>query len=314
MSYSKNKPSFFWPMVLIAGGTILLLSNFGMLPPNSINLLWRFWPLLLVIAGLDILLGRRSTLGAAITTVMAVVMIVGAVLFALLAFNSQETILQQFADATLKHETIQTPLNGITSADVTVDLPVAPVRLYPLSDSNSLIEGDINYFGTLQFDVNTGGEHASVNLDTRSQQLFIAPSLNGNENPGWQVGLHPRVKLNLMLDQGSGALDADLHGLDVRTLTVDAGSGNMRIALPERGQVHAVIDSGSGQIVFQLPESLAAKVVLNSGSGAFHADSRFEQAPSTSGGELVWVTDGFSNADNFIELEIDQGSGAVVIE
>ncbi len=313
MSYSHKKPSLFWPLLLITIGIVLLLSNFGILPPGSINLLWRFWPLMLVIAGLDILLGRRSALGAIITTVVTIALIVGVVLFALVAFGSPEMV-QKFDNATLKHETIQMPLDDITSADVTIDLPSVPVKIYSLSDSNALIEGDLNYFGTLYFDTSVIGEHASVNLDTRSQQLFIVPQLDSEKNPGWQVGLHPRVELDLILDAGSGALDADLSRLDIRTLNIDAGSGDMRIVLPADGQIRAVVDGGSGRIAIQVPEALAAKIILDSGSGIFHADNRFKQSESVVGDKLVWVTDNFAAADNFIELEIDQGSGAVFIE
>ena len=313
MSYSPKKPSLFWPLLLITIGIVLLLSNFGILPPGSINLLWRFWPLLLVIAGLDILLGRRSALGAIITTVVTIALIVGAVLFALFAFGSPE-MMQKFNDTVLKHETVDLPLNHITSADVTIDLPPAPVEIYPLSDSNALIRGDINYFGTLIFDTDTIGEHATVNLDTQMMRFIFFSDASTVENAGWRVGLHPRVALDLTLDGGSGALDADLRGLDIRTLNLDAGSGAVRILLPDRGQMRAVIDGGSGQIDIKIPESLAAKIVLDGGSGVFHADSRFRQSQETTRGESVWVTDNFAAADNFVELEIDQGSGSVVIE
>jgi len=312
MSYSHKKPSLFWPLLLITIGIVLLLSNFGLLPPGSINLLWRFWPLLLVIAGLDILLGRRSAPGAIITTVVTIALIVGAVVFTLAAFNSPE-MLRQFGDTALKHETIQLPLDGITSAGVTIDLPAAPVEIYPLSDSNALIEGDINYFGSLIFDTNAIGSRATINLDTRSQQLWLSPGSADGVNPGWRVGLHPRVALDLTVDAGSGETDLDLRQLDVRTLNLDAGSGAVSLKLPATGHTTGMIDAGSGRIDIILPDGAGAKITIDRGSGSFDAGSRLYYQ-SDSGNAEVWLTKNFATAENTIELVIDAGSGTISVQ
>lgn len=39
---------FFWPVFLILVGVVVLLLNFGILPPEA----WRFWPFVLIIPGL----------------------------------------------------------------------------------------------------------------------------------------------------------------------------------------------------------------------------------------------------------------------
>jgi hypothetical protein len=50
----------FWPLLLMAVGVLVLLSNLGMLPFSPWEL-WQLWPLILVVIGLDILL--EITLG-----------------------------------------------------------------------------------------------------------------------------------------------------------------------------------------------------------------------------------------------------------
>src|SRR5512139_2113401 len=54
----------------ISFGVIFLLHNFGQLPWNAWDMLFRLWPLFIVAIGLDLLLGKRSIwlglLGAAI--------------------------------------------------------------------------------------------------------------------------------------------------------------------------------------------------------------------------------------------------------
>lgn len=53
-----HRKSLFAPLVLILLGTLLLLSNLGMLPPLG-PLLARWWPLVLIAIGVALLLRRR---------------------------------------------------------------------------------------------------------------------------------------------------------------------------------------------------------------------------------------------------------------
>ena len=313
MSHSQHgKPSFFWPLFLITVGGVLLLSNFGILPPGSINTLWRFWPLILVVMGLDILFGRRSSAGAIITTLIAGALVVGALLFAFSAQSFPEFV-GQFNLSEIKHDFVQTPLDDISSADVSLDLPASTVTVHALSDSNSLFEGDINYFGKLYFASDSHDGHATVSLDTRTEQMFVFGNNMNTETPSWDVGLHPRVALNLTVDGGSGVTELDLAGLDIEQLFFDAGSGATTLTLPDHGQIDAEIDGGSGVIRINLPDELAAKITLDSGSGAFSPGNRLTRVDASNGGPAVWQTDNFEGADQFVAFTIDQGSGAIQV-
>lgn len=314
MSHSKHgKPSFFWPLFLITVGIILLLSNFGILPPGSINMLWRFWPLILVVMGLDILFGRRSSVGAAITTLLAVVFIVGALLFAFSAKSFPEFV-GQFNLGEIKHEFVQAPLdNNISSANVSLDLPASTVTVHALSDSNSLFEGDINYYGKLYFTSENNDGHATVSLDTRIEQIFISGGSFNGETPTWDIGLHPRVSLDLSVDGGSGITDLDLAKLDIEHFFFDAGSGATTLTLPDHGQIDAEIDGGSGAIRINLPDNLAAEITIDNGSGAFSPGNRLTRVDTLDGGQTIWRTDDFAGADNFIKLIVDQGSGSIQV-
>ncbi len=43
-----TEKGYFWPLFLIFVGTLILLVNLGILPPDT----WRFWPIILIIPGL----------------------------------------------------------------------------------------------------------------------------------------------------------------------------------------------------------------------------------------------------------------------
>ncbi|HEY4687790.1 MAG TPA: DUF5668 domain-containing protein [Anaerolineae bacterium] len=52
--------SIFWPLLLVIAGTLLLLSNFGLLRASAWDLIRTGWPVLLVAIGLDVLLRSAS--------------------------------------------------------------------------------------------------------------------------------------------------------------------------------------------------------------------------------------------------------------
>lgn len=309
-----KKPSLFWPLFLIAVGSILLLSNLGILPPNSMDLLWRFWPLVLVIIGLDILLGRRSALGSIITSLTAILLLGGVLAFLFFA-KDIPSLVKEVDLGVLNHSAIKQPLQEIKTANISIDWPSGPASLYALSDSNNLLEGELGYYGNLVFATDIQGDHAEVKVDTRRDQFFIDASGVSGQEEKWEIGLHPRVALNLTLDSGSGSVDYNLTDLDVRTLHFDSGSGSVSMILPETGQIEGAMDTGSGSITLTIPEGMAAKISLKSGSGSFSAGERFQQKRSgEDDGSVIWLTDDFVGAKNYVELTIDQGSGSITVQ
>ena len=311
---SRRRPlSFFWPLVLIGAGVALLLSNLGYLPWQSWNALWRLWPLLLVALGIDVLIGRRSMIGAIVSGLLILLLIGGAVVVVLFAQN-----IPALSDLTRPPEWhvehIERPLEGVEHARVEIDWTSLPGYLSALRDSPNLIEGDVTYRGELIFDVNVRGNRADAELDSYFAGPWIEPfGLSDREERRWDVKLSPDVALDLTLDAGSGSYDFDLTSLQVSALVLDAGSGPVDLALPSGSSFDARIDGGSGSIVVTLPGSVGAKVVLDSGSGSFRPDGRFRLVGGKHNGDGVWRTDSFDTAKHTIVLRIDQGSGSVSI-
>jgi hypothetical protein len=61
-----------------------------------------------------------------------------------------------------------------------------------------------------------------------------------------------------------------------------------------------------------MPDTVGLRIILDGGSGAFRTDERFVLA-SGDPDDGIWETENYDNADHQIELEIDQGSGAISI-
>jgi hypothetical protein len=309
----RRPPSLFWPLVLVGAGVILLLSNLGYLPWQSWNLLWRLWPLLLVALGVDLLIGRRSMVGAIVSGLL-ILLLIGSVVAIVFFAQNIPALVEMTGPVEWRTEHIEHPLEGVERASVTIDWISAPGYLSALRDSPNLIEGDVGYRGQLVFNVDIRGDRADVNLDSHFSGPWFGPFDFGDRaRQRWDVGLSPKVPLDLTLDAGSGPCDFDLTGLQVSDLFLDSGSGPIDLALPSGSTFDARIDGGSGPITIILPESVGARVVLDSGSGPFGPDERFRLVKGERGDDGVWETDNFRTAEQTILMDIDQGSGPISI-
>ena len=305
----KNHRSFFWPIMLISLGVLLLLSNLGIVAWSTWNMLWRFWPLILVAIGIDVLFGQRSTFGAIISAflVLALIAVVAVAVF----FADQLPFLDRVSgDSSWQTSHLQHELDDYESANVFIDWTSPPGALYALSDADSLIEGDITYQGELIFDVDSRGDMADVNLDTRLINSWGSP-FQGSSRAKWEIGLTPEIPLDLNLDSGSGSCNFDLSELIIDDLYLDSGSGSIKLALPEDQSFHFELDSGSGSLQIDLPEDTGVRVELDSGSGSFNPGNNFDLVSGEKRGDGVWESENYDSAKYTIEINIDQGSGSI---
>jgi hypothetical protein len=313
----RRRPSFFWPLVLVSAGVLLLLSNLGYLPGDSWNLLWRLWPLLLIALGIDVLIGRRSLVGAIISGILILMLLGGAILIVLFAQNIP-AMSQSLQDSEWQMEHVEYPIDGAESASITIDWTSLPGQLAAVTDSPNLIEADVSYRGELIFDADRRGSRVAVELDTALYGPVLWPSLPGGfgerAERRWDVGLSPDLPLELWLDVGSGSCTFDLSALQISGLFIDGGSGSMDLSLPPTGSYEIEIDGGSGSMDIVLPQSVGAQVDLDAGSGSFSPDGRFRLVAGERGGDGVWETESFDTAEHRVRFAIDQGSGSLSID
>jgi hypothetical protein len=309
----RRSRSFFWPIMLISLGVLLLLSNLGIVAWSTWNLLWRFWPLVLVAIGIDVLFGQRSAFGAIISAFLVLILI--AVVAGAVFFADQLPVLSRYTqDSPWQTSHIEHELDDFESANVFIDWTSQPGSLFALDDSRTLIEGDITYQGELFFDVDSRGEVADVNLDTRLINSWGITPFQGGQRDAWEIGLTPEIPLDLSLDTGSGSCNFDLSGLILEELFIDSGSGSVQLSLPEDQSFSFELDSGSGSVTVDIPESTGFRVELDSGSGSFSPGRDFNLVSGERRGDGIWESDNYDSAEYTIEITIDQGSGSITFK
>jgi hypothetical protein len=267
--------------------------------------------LLVIALGVDLLIGRRSVIGAIVSTVLLLVLIGGIVLVALFAQNIP--VVSDWIQAPeLQTRHVEYPLTGLERATVYIDWTSAPGYLSVLEDSPNLVEGDITCRSELTFDVKLRGDQANVKLDSSFTGFWFWPWGERTEER-WDVRLSPDVPLELTFDAGSGPCNLDLTGLQVSGLVLDADSGPVDLVLPSGSTFDAKIAGDSGSISIVLPQNVGARVELDSGSGPFNPDERFKLVQDKRHGDGVWETYTYDVAEYKILLEIDQESGPINI-
>jgi hypothetical protein len=335
----RHSPSLFGPIVLIAIGVFFLLSNLGFIQDYSFNWagVFQLWPLFLILVGLNIIVKQApQPLGGFLSAVVGLtaILIFGYVLL----FGEDNATLNRFgisnSPAEFTTEQINYAPGDVETAVIEIDFGAVGGDVSALADGNALIAGQVAYVGDLIFNTNASGNHAEVFLTEKNEGWAWLNPANwnlGEESSRWQLSINPDVDTELRLDSGAGSVNYDLDGLTLSHLTIDSGAGSaavmlpngvydaefdlgagsLKMTLPENGRQTIKLDSGAGSITIYLPAEMAAQVEIDSGAGSFNPNSRFTQISGDDDG--IWETEDYENADNRVELIIDQGAGSVTI-
>lgn len=293
----RRYPSLTWPIILILVGVLFLLSNMGVLDVDLWNL-WRLWPVLLILAGLEIIIGRRSAIGNILVTLLTLATVGGIVLLLYVAPDVLGT------SKAAGVERIDEALDGVERAELEINFPAGRLDVDRLSDSSSLIVGDLKLSSSRKptWEVNRSGDQASMELHYTSNSSWPQNWQRGDD---WRLSLSPRVGYSLFTNLGAGEAVLDLTGLDVRELRLEAGAGTSTVILPDKGNFYVDLNGGVGQMIIEIPEGMAAQISVSRGIGDVSVDRRFDRD-----GDNYRTSDWQSN-ENRVDVEIEIGRAHV---
>lgn len=258
--------SLFWPVVLIGVGIIWLLVNLNVLPAGGLWLLGRFWPLLLIWIGLDLLFGHRSPLLGAGLGILAVIVVVVVVVGGPTWGWGGAT-----GSVELRHERFTEQLGQATSATVNLELSHAPTTITSPAESGVLIDADLRYRGTVDFEV-SGGARRRVDLShAGTSGIWIGNWGPTGKDEAWTISLAGGLPLDLSLDLSSGRTDADLRGVSARSILVEASSGSVTAQLPAVQAVRYSTnwEASSGDARVEVAPGATLDMELGMSSGSF---------------------------------------------
>ena len=270
---------------------------------------------------------KKKNRAPLIILLIIVVLLVGAVV----GF----TLLGKKAAGELLTQTLSEPLDGATSAKVTIDPGDGNLTINGFSGSGQLLAS-----GTLQYFENIGIPVSSV-TSNKNLATFTVKANGGQPWPRlpwsacngateWQIHLNPSVSFDLTALTGGGNIMIDLAGMTVTHLRAETGGGNMEINLPDnaakldvfaktgagkvtinvgsgitgRNTINA--SSGMGEMTIFLPKGVAARI--NVAQGNVIVDPGFIKINDT-----TYETPDYQNATDKVDITVGSGAGEVNI-
>jgi hypothetical protein len=322
---SRRRRSLFWPIVLVGVGVLWLLINLGTITTDNLTVLIRLWPLLLILLGLDLLFGRRLPAVGGLFGLLAV----GAVIY--LVINGPALGLTsevpQFEPPEIAARTDEVrsgqfvePLDGAQSADIDLELGWQRAAIYPLEDSDNLVDAELEYAGEIEFNTYGGDDrHVSISERDFNPNRFSFDA----DDYEWNIGISTQPEVDLTIQMGVNDGDFDLRGIDLNSLDFYGALGDVDLFLPAAGhRYEADIDSSFGATAIEIADGAEVDMNLVGGIGDISIDAGEDvdldleidpgissititvpedaavriETESTSGGELV-VPDGYAHVE-----------------
>jgi len=283
------------PTIMFALGSALLLGNLGW-GWNSWSIVWRFWPILIVALGLEIMIGRRSPWLSALG-----VLAVAGIFVSMLWFSG--FAMEPRVGQAMSNEIIDQELGDASNADLDISQSVGEMYLDAVSDSDTLIAGEVSVDGwqDVRSEYKLQGDTAFYFL--RSQ----FPGTVRGDSWTWDLGLTTSVPLELDASMGAGDMNLDLQEITITSLDASQGVGDLTVILPESSTLKGDISQAIGQIVIIVPDGVAVRLEVSKAISSLNVPGNFDQR-----GEYFY-TPGYDNADERVDLDISQAIGNIEI-
>ena len=245
MTRRRVRGGLLLPLVLVAGGVILLLSNLGLLELDSWVSVVRLWPLLLIALGVDLMV-ERAPLGRALVAAVAFCVLLAA---GLAAFH-------MFAPSTWvsKTQTVSYPLGEATAAVVELECDDCSIRIGGTSNPSLLVEGTAVTRADESLTQSVHRDRLATKYRLTSRPRFRIPFTADREGSPWQLSLHPTIPIELLV-RTLGEAFVDLSR--VRVTSVDISGPATRVVLVLPASVDSTCVLSGSDVTIRVPASLA---------------------------------------------------------
>ena len=295
---SRNKRAGFslTAIFLIILGVVFLLNNFGILPWEIWQNVWRFWPVLLILFGVEAILGRAASPQS--FGLLFVLIFVAPLLLLLnpLTGNPLAT----------KSLSFSKPLLNLTKASFSFDLPSGNLKVDSLQGNQTdLFAGDLRYSQLLPAPTLTEEKRFNEAKYTFFQEEKNKIPFSNNLGNSGSFKFTTLIPLNFLFKSNTGVFDLNLEKLRVSELEIDATAGSSTIKFAPDFSTKAFISSQAQTITLKIPKSAEVAIKVTSAFKVLHINaSNLKKVDDT-----YYKTANFDPATTKINIEI-AGSAA----
>ncbi|MCX6284998.1 MAG: DUF5668 domain-containing protein [Bacteroidetes bacterium] len=255
----------FWPVILIALGLLILLSNLGFVN-SGWRILWNLWPLILVFWGIAVL---------PIKDLYKIISVIIILAFTVTFFNrlTEKSPWWGFhngwqnhynwsdddndtSSGTYSEQNLSVPSDSLTKHGV-LDLDAAAGSFTIEGLTSDFLSfhktGDIGNYSLTSKDT-LGVKRINLSLEkdhVRSSVHSNKVDIKLNEKPSWKM----------IFDIGAAEMNLDLTNYIIDTISVDAGASSIKMKLGDKSPcTHVSLNAGASSIKVEVPEGTGCQI------------------------------------------------------
>lgn len=279
-----------WPLLLIGGGTFLLISNFSPRPFVSWTKVLQLWPLILIAAGIDLLFRTRTWWTTVISLFLVLLMVGGAVWW---------VALEGSIPAGATHPIQQPYSSSVEAADVVYRLGAGQLIVGKTGERGLLAAGSAYPAAPVS---TTEKKDGRLLYTLASESPVVAP-----HTIRWELGLTPAIPLTIEVDNGAGEVFLALEELQVAGLQVDQGAGDVIIRLAEDARGRMQIEQAVGRVQIVVPPDLALDVSTEQALSSLDLPPGYERVGD------VYRSPAKAEKGQRLEIHIEQAVGLIAV-
>lgn len=228
-----KRQNWFWGVVLVCVGALLLLDNLGLLAFLNISA----WQLI----------------------------------FALFLIGLGGWILWASTQSGISYDTeaLSIPLEGAEEAHVRIDFGAGELKVRGAADADTLLSGTCT---AVEHRVTREGAKARVKLSSPTVLVTPWNWVNTYRRT-WTLALSDTIPLSITVHTGASDNKIDLSALRVTRLKIDAGASSTTVTLPARAGFTEVRGStGAASLDIIVPQGVAARIHTSSALASVSVD------------------------------------------
>ncbi|MCL5407303.1 MAG: toast rack family protein [Patescibacteria group bacterium] len=293
---------WFWGLLIIAIGLIILSINFNLLSSSQVNQLVNFWPIILILFGVSLIF-RPWRFG----WVIILSVFIFSFLFIYEAVIRGLNIMPQSVKNTeIKTSAINVDLPS-TAKKVQINLKTGAVSLNLKGDSDKLVSGRMQS-NFLEPKISTSTVNDVVILDISTDRFNSSFwGANWGTKNTLDLALTNNIPIELNIDAGASSMDLNFSNVVISKLEIKAGASAIKLALGEKIEDKTLvkIDAGASSVEIKTPNSVGVQINTNTGLSS----KDFKDYTKIS--DNIYQSKDYQNTIKKIEIELKAGASSI---
>lgn len=311
----KERRGIFFPLLLLAAGILLLLSNFGYLPGGFWAFISLYWPVLLILAGLDGIFKGEGVTGSLLFAGFGAVLLAGNLGY--ISITTWDLISKAWPliligiglDIIIGRRTLGRVLLGLGLAAILVvglvwisnfagpngsrfqdfkqkyqnenylifniQRTAGVVQVSGIAPVDALVQGKINLLRNEKFEPTVEKSTSSTLVEVKNDESTFPGTSRPSENSAWQFAINEKPVLTLNSKVIMGENQIDVRGLNLKSLKVETTMGKTVLYLADIPGADVEISGAMGEIVVFIPKEAAVRIQVDKAIGGLTVPGNF---------------------------------------